>query len=110
MNIDDSIKKDIIKSLEPLNPEKIILFGSFAWGMPDESSDIDLYIVTQDNFMPGTFSEKMELKLSVAKHLLEFRKKFSTDLLVHTRPMHKKFLELNSSFSRQLMSEGIALL
>jgi predicted nucleotidyltransferase len=26
------------------NPEKIILFGSFANGNPDENSDLDLFI------------------------------------------------------------------
>ena len=26
-------------------PEKVILFGSYAWGKPTEDSDVDLFIV-----------------------------------------------------------------
>ena len=30
---------------ETVGPEKIILFGSNAWGEPGESSDIDLLVI-----------------------------------------------------------------
>lgn len=103
-------KNTILECLKPLRPKKIILFGSHAWGKPDKDSDIDLYVVTDDNFIPSNFSEKMDIKLKVARHLLEFRKKYSTDLLVHTAPMHKKFLKMNSSFARKIMNQGIELL
>lgn len=36
------ITKQIVKNY---NPEKIILFGSFAYGKPKPSSDIDLLII-----------------------------------------------------------------
>ncbi|MDH4129051.1 MAG: nucleotidyltransferase domain-containing protein [Spirochaetota bacterium] len=36
--------------VKELHPEKIILFGSYAWGEPDEDSDLDiLVIVSQSN-------------------------------------------------------------
>ncbi|HRF57283.1 MAG TPA: nucleotidyltransferase domain-containing protein [Campylobacterales bacterium] len=28
----------------------MILFGSYTYGTPDENSDIDLYVVTKDDF------------------------------------------------------------
>lgn len=31
--------------VESVHPEKIILFGSQAWGSPSETSDLDLFIV-----------------------------------------------------------------
>jgi len=40
----ENIKRDIIKALKPLDPKDIILFGSYAYGVPREDSDIDLYI------------------------------------------------------------------
>jgi len=110
MKLLDSQKKDIIEYLKPLRPKKIILFGSHAWGNPDKNSDIDIYIVTSDDFTPKNFSEKMDVKLKVTRQLFEFRKKYSLDLLVHTIPMHEKFLTLDSSFARQIMLEGIELL
>ena len=36
------IKERIVKEIDP---EKIILFGSYAWGTPTNDSDLDLFIV-----------------------------------------------------------------
>ncbi len=38
---------------EAIHPEKIILFGSHAWGTPDETSDIDLFIVVPETDQPA---------------------------------------------------------
>ena len=47
INIEE-LKPLIIERLKPLNPNKIILFGSYAYGTPNEDSDIDLCIVEKD--------------------------------------------------------------
>lgn len=39
--------------IEKVHPEKIILFGSQAWGAPGESSDIDLFIVLPHSEEPS---------------------------------------------------------
>jgi predicted nucleotidyltransferase len=39
------IKKQIVEKLMPLNPEKIILFGSYAYGTPTVDSDLDICVV-----------------------------------------------------------------
>ena len=43
------IKKEIVEHLQPLEPERIILFGSYANGTPNEDSDIDLFLVKNLN-------------------------------------------------------------
>ena len=40
----EKLKPLIIERLKPLQPEKIILFGSYAYGHPSEESDIDLFL------------------------------------------------------------------
>jgi predicted nucleotidyltransferase len=40
--------KDIILETLGENCEKIILFGSYAYGAPREDSDIDIYVVLKD--------------------------------------------------------------
>jgi predicted nucleotidyltransferase len=40
--------KDIILETLGETCEKIILFGSYAYGMPREESDIDIYVVLKD--------------------------------------------------------------
>ena len=41
----EKIKLEIIERLKPLKPNKIILFGSHAYGNPNEDSDIDLFLI-----------------------------------------------------------------
>jgi len=43
-----SIKKQIVEKLMPLKPEKIILFGSYAYGEPNEDSDLDICVVRKE--------------------------------------------------------------
>ena len=44
----EKIKDEIIERLKPLKPDKIILFGSYAYGNPTEDSDIDLFLIKND--------------------------------------------------------------
>ena len=41
----EKLKLEIVNSLSALNPDKIILFGSYAYGSPNDESDIDLFLV-----------------------------------------------------------------
>ncbi|WP_429885998.1 nucleotidyltransferase domain-containing protein, partial [Geoalkalibacter halelectricus] len=106
MDLAEDIKSEIVEKLKAVDPEKIILFGSRAWGRPSAESDIDLYVVTKDNFMPQTWSEKNRVYLKVARALQEIVRQYPTDLIVHTRPMHQKFMEMNSSFAREIAAKG----
>jgi len=109
MPLDDKLKKEILDRLWPLDPDKIILFGSHAWGEPDEDSDIDMYVVTKDEYIPKNFKEKMDIKAAFAEALRDIRKKNPIDLIVHTKTMHRRFLEMGSMFSRDLRQKGIVL-
>jgi predicted nucleotidyltransferase len=44
----EKLKLEIIERLKPLNPDKIILFGSYAYGIPTDESDIDLFLLKDD--------------------------------------------------------------
>jgi len=106
----DLIQHEIIGCLQAINPEKVILFGSYAYGTPDADSDIDLYVVTREDFVPANFKENLQVKKKVYTALSKFRKKYPSDILVHTLPVHKKFIELGSSFSKEIMQKGIVLI
>ena len=103
------IKKQIIEKLMPLKPEKIILFGSYAYGTPTEDSDLDLYVVTNDDFTPKTWKENNSLYLSISRQLRSLRKNVPIDLIVHTKQMHKKLVQLDSNFYRNSIQRGIEL-
>ncbi len=106
----DGLRRRISDALKPSHPEKVILFGSYAWGQPTEHSDIDLYIVTQDDLVPSTWRQKRDIVRSVSSQILDLRIRHPVDLLVHTRPMHREFVERASSFARRIMSQGTRLL
>ncbi len=108
INIEE-LKPKIIEALMPLKPKQIILFGSYAYGTPTEDSDIDLYIVTSDNFIPKNFEENFKIKKQYFRALDSFTDKFATDMIIHTKGMNKKFLELNSAFSRKIYTQGDVL-
>lgn len=44
INIEE-ISIEIVERLKPLDPDRIILFGSYAYGTPTEDSDIDIFLV-----------------------------------------------------------------
>ncbi len=106
----DQIQREIIKNLNPINPKTVILFGSYATGTPNADSDIDLYVVTRDEFIPSNFEENLKVKKKVYQALGKFRKKYATDILVHTIPVHQKFMQSGSSFSKEIMGNGIILI
>ena len=106
----EKLKPEIIERLKPLNPDKIILFGSYAYGTPTEDSDIDLYIVTKDEFIPKDWEEKNNIAKEFAKRLRDLRRVVGIDLIVHTKKMNEKFLEMGSSFSKEIVSKGRVIL
>lgn len=108
--LSESVRHEILSCLSQINPEKVILFGSYAYGVPNPDSDIDLYIVTKEDFIPATYEENLQIKKRVYMALSKFRKKYASDILVHTLPVHQKFIELGSSFSREIMQKGIVLI
>jgi len=86
----EAIKLEIVERLKPLNPEKIILFGSYAYGTPHQDSDIDLYVVANDDFMPQNFKENSQIFLKYSNKIRSLQKIVPIDLITHTKQMHKR--------------------
>ncbi len=105
----ETFKTAIAAQLKPLNPYAVILFGSYARGVPTPESDIDLYVVTRDEFIPETWSQKREVIRQISRQIENFRKDFSIDLLVHTKAMSEEFFKSGSSFSRAIETQGVRL-
>jgi len=52
--------------------------------------------VTGDNYIPSGFSEKSKIYIKIAYAISDIKKKFPIALIVHTKAMHQKFIEINS--------------
>jgi len=109
MNI-ETIQNELLEALKPLHLDSVILFGSHAYGTPHKESDIDLYVVTNDDYIPQSYKEKRALVWKVSQKILEIRKKYAIDLLVHTKKMNERFIELQSTLAKEILEKGKVLL
>ncbi|MBL7966508.1 MAG: nucleotidyltransferase domain-containing protein [Prolixibacteraceae bacterium] len=62
-----------MEKLKPINPLKIILFGSYAYGTPNADSDLDICVVKQE--VKSKSKEKKEIRerlkeLFIAKDII----------------------------------------
>ena len=94
----------LIDKIKETNPDKIILFGSYANGNPSLDSDLDILVVTGENFIPTSFAEKSKIYLRISRSISEIKKEIPIDLIVHTKPKHKSFIEIKIILARELLS------
>ena len=109
MQIENIYIKQLKENLSELNPYLVLLFGSYANGTPNQDSDLDIFVVLNDNSMPTTFKEKQALYLKVSSYTRPVAKKIPIDLMVFTIPMYEKFKTINSSFSKEILNKGIVI-
>src|SRR4029079_9139232 len=81
---------------ERFHPQKIILFGSYAYGKPHNESDVDLLVV-----MPASDVVNMAIRISLA-----FERQFSYDLVVRTPKQMELGIKDNDWFLCEIMEKG----
>jgi predicted nucleotidyltransferase len=86
------------KIAECFNPEKIILFGSYAWGKPDVDSDLDLFIVMES-------SERPMKRAASLRSILKDRY-VPMDILVRTPDELKHRLDIGDPFIKKIVRDG----
>ncbi|MGI4789163.1 MAG: nucleotidyltransferase domain-containing protein [Janthinobacterium lividum] len=88
------------KIARQFQPERIILFGSYAYGTPTEDSDIDLLVV-----MPFA-GRKSQQAITIRTAI---RAGFSMDLIPITPERLKHRLEIEDFFLREIVEKGKVL-
>ena len=81
-------------------PERVVLFGSHAHGVPTDESDVDLLIILQ--FEGRSVDQSVQIRLKL-------RPAFPVDLLVRTPEMVRERLALGDDFMREILDEGKVL-
>jgi predicted nucleotidyltransferase len=82
-------------------PQRIYLFGSRAWGCPQESSDYDLLIVVEDGEDERRLTGRIQLSL------WGLRAPF--DIIVRTRSWWKDWSDAPCSLEERIATEGVVL-
>ena len=81
-------------------PMKVILFGSYANGTPDEDSDIDLFIIKETTDRP------IDRRVEVATIVADPRRRTPVEPLVMTRSEVEERLRIGDQFVQQILDEG----
>lgn len=94
----EQINEVVQRIVTNYHPEKIILFGSYAEGVTNESSDLDLLIIKDS-------------KLPIYKRSVEIRKYLRgmcipMDLVVYTKDEIKKWKNVQTAFITQILKKG----
>lgn len=107
MELSDELRHRIRESLDPLHPEKVIVFGSYAHGEADRDSDIDLIVVLDSDAMPTTYRDRMMNRLLVRRALDALNRDYALDVLVYTEPEWKRFQDSGSAFAKEVVNQGV---
>ena len=96
MRIIRQFARDVAKRFQP---EKIILFGSHAYGTPHADSDVDMLVV-----MAGRNQLDMDCKID-----REIEAQFPLDLIVRKPERLAQYLEAKDPFHTEIVERGIEL-
>jgi predicted nucleotidyltransferase len=97
----ETLPQAIERIVSALKPEKIILFGSYAYGNPNHDSDVDLLIVTETN------GDNKELYRAASLALRP--RPFPVDIIVKTPKEIDEAIQGgkdNSFFIREIVKKG----
>ena len=92
------IERAARKIVEAVNPEKIILFGSFAHGKATPDSDVDLLVIVESDRNPHARSAQISEVL--------YPRPFPVDIIVRTPTEVNERLEIGDCFFHEIMNKG----
>lgn len=92
------IRKVTQQIIDAFRPQKIVLFGSYASGHPEEDSDVDLLVVMESKKRP------VERAIEVTKSLRFYP--FPMDILVRTPWEIRQRIQMGDPFYQEIMKRG----
>jgi uncharacterized protein len=84
-----------------LHPERVILFGSYAYGTPSDHSDVDFLVILETDNRPA------DRYLAVSRLIRP--RPFPLDILVKTPDEITQALAKGDNFVREIVTQGRAL-
>jgi len=95
----ESLTEGIRRIAVALNPEKIYLFGSHAWGIPTSDSDIDLFVIVKESEQPAYRRSR-----EAYRSLRGLREPF--EVIVRTISEVEKSRTVESSLVKKILEQG----
>jgi uncharacterized protein len=93
----------IVERIKEEQPEKIILFGSYAYGRPDNESDIDLFVIKNISA-----NEIRDFRLNLKLKLWDLVKKWNipVDIIVDNQERMNQRINDGDMFYKEILSKG----
>jgi predicted nucleotidyltransferase len=98
---EDWLPEVVRRIVEVFNPQRILLFGSHAYGETSPDSDVDLLVVMESDERPAARSAR------IAAVLLDVP--FPMDILVRTPAELRYRLQIGDYFFREILERGKVL-
>ena len=95
----DLLNETIERLKTEFQPEEIYLFGSHAWGTPDEDSDVDLMVIVPS-------SDERPIRRDQRAQKCLGRLAVPADVLVRTRGEVNRYKHLRASLFHQVLHQG----
>lgn len=99
----EGLLTEITMTLKPYDIEKIILFGSYAYGTPNKDSDIDLLIIKD---IPENETRDFRIQLKKALWHKFGNLNLSIDILVDNEQRIQERIEMGDLFYKEIYSKG----
>jgi len=101
--VTNTVIQQLVERIKQFDPEKIILFGSYAYGTPSEDSDVDLFVVKNIRK-----EDIRDLRLSIRTHLRDiiYNQKVPVDLLLDSQENINARIKLGDSIYTEIMNKG----
>jgi len=99
----ENLLSEITDVLTQYGIEKIILFGSYANGIPDKYSDIDLLVIKN---IPENETRDFRIKLKKALWIRLGKLSYSFDIVVDNEQRIQKRIEMGDLFYKEIYSKG----
>jgi predicted nucleotidyltransferase len=101
--IPSTVLDDVVRRLtNEFEPERIILFGSHAWGKPHPDSDLDLLVIVPD-------SDERPARRATRAHRCLRGIAAPMDILVRTRAEMERFGRVPASLEAEVLDRGRVL-
>ncbi|MBI4267947.1 MAG: nucleotidyltransferase domain-containing protein [Chloroflexi bacterium] len=97
------IEEVVEKIKTEYQPEKIILYGSYAYGKPTEDSDIDLFIIKE------TDKRRVDRFVEVSQLIYQPGRGIPIEPMVYTPEEVEERLAIGDQFVEEVLSKGEVL-
>ena len=98
--VDEEFLKEVVKRIiSAVDPEKIILFGSHAYGKPKKGSDLDLLVVVKESSLPR-YRRSVPIYKALAGILIP------KDILVYTEKEIEEWSNVPLAFITTIIRKG----